>query len=229
MNYSKILLAALAVMLIFAVAPLASAGDGSEEDPYLILYVGNTGWDMIPLNGGATGIDEVNGIHYIIEYIDGYGAYNYTPTPPYEPWYEPSEDYLYLAEEDLFQYFDVMFIDMVNVPYDLDLNDSEQKDVYDVFVNAFTNAAAGNYTKIITLRTAPVNGNSVMPLSFDFIDTTAYTVNNSIPYVNNEPGARAFVSNFGPMATTHSDNWTTASVQDCENTIIWLDAYLALR
>lgn len=40
MKFAKILVAALLVMLVFAVAPAAAEGSGTQADPYVVYYVG---------------------------------------------------------------------------------------------------------------------------------------------------------------------------------------------
>jgi len=227
---SKIFTLIIAMAMMLSFIGVASAGDGTINDPMLILYVGNDGWNMFPFNNGQNGYDvEVDGVYYSIEYIEGYGDYNVSWSIP---WIEPSDDYAMVAEYSMLQYFDVVFIDMVNVPYDFDLNDPYQEALYDLFITAFDDAAEAG-TKIITLRTAPydvVNNTQldpVMPLEFDFIDTTDFTENNSIPYAIPEPGIVQFVSvDFGPLADDLNAVWGTATQAECDDVIGYLSDFI---
>ena len=119
MKYSKILLAALAVMMIFAVAPLASAGDGTEGDPFTVLYIGyrfDSGMftDMV---GGFEGLSDVvseitgNDVYYTTEHIAIEYGEHYLP--------DPASVYA-AAVKMLYAEYDYLFIDMAFTGYSYD-------------------------------------------------------------------------------------------------------------
>ncbi|MDR2945094.1 MAG: hypothetical protein LBU81_08500 [Methanosarcinales archaeon] len=88
MKVNKMFLAALAVMMIFAVAPLASAGTGTEDDPYTVLYVGYEypGFytSMIDADVDSEVVSNVttgNIVYYETTYTQIDYDVNYLPTP----------------------------------------------------------------------------------------------------------------------------------------------------
>ncbi|WNY28992.1 hypothetical protein MmiEs2_12050 [Methanimicrococcus stummii] len=87
MKYSKMLLAALAVMMIFAVAPLASAEKGDINDPYTVLYVGyNMPGAYTDMLGGPVVLSNVisditgNPVYYTTAYVAIEYNASYIPT-----------------------------------------------------------------------------------------------------------------------------------------------------
>lgn len=157
MNYSKVLLAALAVMLVFAIAPMASAGDGSQSAPIKVAYV-FADWDGIPLdtypdlNTNGTQSYTIDGETYYINVtsIAGYAPNSY--------WANPSTEFSSAATSN-YSGYDIVFVDMVNM-----------------YQNEFATGAenaAGNGTLLVAIRTGPNNTTCYMPNGFAIRDTPA--------------------------------------------------------
>lgn len=157
MNYSKVLLAALAVMLVFAIAPMASAGDGSQSEPIQVAYV-FADWDGIPLdtypdlNTNGTQSYTIDGETYYINVtsIAGYAPNSY--------WAEPSTEFSSAATSNYSDY-DIVFVDMVNM-------------YQNEFATGAKNAADSDKL-LVAIRTGPNNTTCYMPEGFRIRDTPA--------------------------------------------------------
>lgn len=166
MKLSKVLLAALAVMMIFAIAPLASAGTGTVDDPYEVLYVGWS-WEYGTMAGqsmgyfnGAAGHDisdtafEVDGNYFHHVYVDLDTFYN--PVVPSELYDENSTYW----EQD----YDMVVVDMLFSQY---LNPGNAE-----FVNALDAKFNGTGTKMVSVFSEDyMTGTSYAPVYFDVRDT----------------------------------------------------------
>lgn len=194
MNYSKVLLAALAVMLVFAIAPMASAGDGSQSAPIKVAYV-FADWDGIPfdtypdLNTNGTQSYTIDGETYYINVtsIAGYAPNSY--------WANPSTEFSSAATSNYSDY-DIVFVDMVNM-------------YQNEFATGAKNAADSDKL-LVAIRTGPNNTTCYMPEGFAIRDTPALsavldsnnTTNNTTnPYYDAEfTSAFFYVHDNGPGA-----------------------------
>lgn len=190
MNYSKVLLAALAVMLVFAIAPMASAGDGSQSAPIKVAYV-FADWDGIPfdtypdLNTNGTQSYTIDGETYYINVtsIAGYAPNSY--------WANPSTEFSSAATSN-YRDYDIVFVDMVNM-------------YQNEFATGAENAADSDKL-LVAIRTGPNNTTCYMPNGFAIRDTPALSAvlangtNNSynIPQFTS---AFFYVHDNGPGAT----------------------------
>ncbi len=180
MKFSRTLLAALAVMLVFAFAPLASAGDGTADDPIEVLYV-FADWDGWPFDTypdfNTPGVAVYNGIYVNVTSMAGYEAGSY--------WSEPSAEFYAAAESDYAGY-DVVFVDMVNM-------------YMDAFETGASNAAEDGKL-LVAVRTGPNNNTCYMPLSFAIRDTPALSASSDY-YDVTFTGDFFYVHDNGPGAT----------------------------
>lgn len=190
MNYSKVLLAALAVMLVFAIAPMASAGDGSQSAPIKVAYV-FADWDGWPfdtypdLNTNGTQSYTIDGETYYINVtsIAGYAPNSY--------WAEPSTEFSSAATSN-YSGYDIVFVDMVNM-------------YQNEFATGAKNAADSG-TLLVAIRTGPNNTTCYMPNGFAIRDTPALSAafDEKNPNEYNIPeftSAFFYVHDNGPGAT----------------------------
>jgi len=175
MKYDKMLLAALAVMLVFAIAPMASAGTGTYNDPYTVLYVGYSYeeglyTDMVgapmPTTGINSSISKNSGvtIYYNTSYTSIDYDNNYLPIPA--SLYSSADAVTNAAG------YDYLIVDMAYTGYsygDEDIDDAREF-FYDV-----TNAS--NITHKASIYSNDVFG-SYAPDSFNYRDTLAYSTTN---------------------------------------------------
>lgn len=166
MKLTKILMAAFLVMMVFAVAPLASAGTGTQADPYEVLYVGwsweyesASGQSMGYFNGAAEyGISdtifEVGGDYFHHVYVDLDTFYN--PVVPSELYDENSTYW----EQD----YDMVVVDMLFSAY---LNPGNAD-----FVDALDEKFNETGTKMVSVFSEDyLTGTSYAPAYFDVRDT----------------------------------------------------------
>jgi len=118
MKFSKILMAAIAVMMIFSIVPVASAGDGTEGDPFTVLYIGyraDTEFGMF-MDMAAEGLSGVtseitgNDVYYITDHaVIDYGEH-----------FLPCQASIYAAAVKLYTDYDYLIIDMLFTGYSYD-------------------------------------------------------------------------------------------------------------
>jgi len=178
MKFSKILMTALVVMMVFAVAPLASAGDGTQADPFEVLYIG---WSYGPAftsmgyvaNGSASFNDGTTYFNH--KYID----FDYTDANQTSPMG------FYIIPEYVSEYVagsspDIVIVDMFFSNATLDpLTDTYYSNL--TFVEALaTLKKAHPDTKFVSVFSAEVDAHGVSvqswaPCYFDYRDELQYT------------------------------------------------------
>lgn len=200
MKLTKILMAAMLVMLVFAVTP-AAAGSGTQADPYEVLYVGwsweygtTAGQSMGYFNGAAEHnvsdtTFEVEGNYFHHVYVDLDTFYN--PVVPSELYDENSTYW----EQD----YDMVVVDMLFSQY---LNPGNAD-----FVNALGAKFNGTGTKMVSVFSEDyMTGTSYAPAYFDVRDTeeesaplTAFA--DEFFYALGESGATSFSATWNQYET----------------------------
>ena len=168
MNYKKILMAAIAVMMIFSIAPLASAGSGlTEDDPIEILYIGWQ-WEYGGMNGTSMGHFPGATDYWISDYVFEMGGV----------WFK----HTYL-ELDTFNdpYFGNLNGSFWAADYNLLIVDMFFSETMNSWNTYFLDTLEANFENSSTLTVSIfsedyLTGESAAPLYFDVRDTPADTV-----------------------------------------------------
>ena len=115
MKFSKILMAAIAVMMIFSIVPVASAGDGTEGDPFTVLYIGynsDSGFTDMASEGLSIVVSEIteNDVYYMTDHaVIDYGEH-----------FLPCQASIYAAAVKMYADYDYLIIDMLFTSYSYD-------------------------------------------------------------------------------------------------------------
>ncbi|MDL2261422.1 hypothetical protein LJC08_04230 [Methanimicrococcus sp. OttesenSCG-928-J09] len=212
MKLTKILMAAMLVMLVFAVAP-AAAGDGTEEDPYLVHYVGYNYFGMYnDMIGGDVPLSIVTSnvttnLDNTVYYTTYYTAIDYNAN------YFPDAGSLNDAADEVditsSAGFDYLITDMAFTDYEYDtIRDDETGEIISIgpvdtaraaFYNACDASSIPDKASIYSN-----NGNtSFAPASFDYRDLFSASLLNYDPIFTPriDDGLAAIPGGFGYNVT----------------------------
>lgn len=208
MKLSKVLLAALAVMMIFAIAPLASAGSGeSADDPIEIVYVGWSwtypGWGGDASMGDPESSTAVSNL--VVDATNRSKTFDFVVTNQdfedvyYRQHYIDLDTWNYAANNSVPAYatnavnaldYDILVVDMFFSP----VMDAREPAFYNATVNASN--AAGITTVSVNSADYTTNASSA-PANFNYRDTSGDAAwHNALA-----------AGNANSMNTSFDDNW----------------------